>query len=121
MFGKKKIEKIYDTSADLLVKKLANEIAEARCRISERVTKVICRNGVIELYPEGADKEKARADAETAKQMLLNAIAIYDDLANQYEKAIANKDRRTTISYRSCLMTSHEIVEKDYEYYMKKR
>ena len=120
MFGKKKVE-IRDTSADLLVKKLANEITAASCRISERVTKVICRNGVIELYPEGADKEKARADAETAKQMLLNAIAIYDDLTNQYEKAIANEDRRTTISYKSCLMTSHEIVEKDYKYYIKKR
>ena len=120
MFGKKKVE-IRDTSADLLVKKLANEITEASCRISERVAKVIFRNGVIELYPEGADKEKAKADAEKSKQSLLSAIAIYDDLANQYERAIAKEDRKTTIDYRSRLMTSHEIVEKDYEYYMKKR
>lgn len=120
MFGKKKVE-IRDTSADLLVKKIANELTEARCRISERVEKVICRNGVIELYPEGADKEKARVDAEIAKQSLLNAIAIYDDIANQYNNAIAKENRVTTVDYRTHTMTSHEIVEKDYEYYMKKR
>lgn len=120
MFGKKKVE-IHDTSADLLVKKLSNEVIEASCRIGERVAKVIFRNGVIELYPEGADKKKAKADAETAKHLLLNAIAFYDDVANQYEKAIANENRKTTLNYRNCLMTSHEIVEKEYEYYMKKR
>ena len=120
MFGKKKVE-IRDTSADLLVKKITTELMEAHGRISERVEKVICRNGVIELYPEGADKEKAKADAEKSKQSLLSAIAIYDDLANQYEKAIAKENRVTTINYRSLTMTSHDIVERDYAYYFKKR
>ena len=120
MFGKKKIE-IRDTSADLLVKKIANELAEAHCRISERVEKVICRNGVIELYPEGADKEKAKRDAEKAKQSLLSAVAIYDDVANQYQKAITKENRVTTINYRNQIMTSHEIIERDYTYCLRKR
>ena len=114
MFGKRKDE-VFDTVYDLAVKRLANEVSEAAYRISERVEKVIVRIGVIELYPEGADKERAKRDAETSRQSLINAVAIYDDLANQYEKAIAQNDRQTTLQYKRKLLTSHELIEKAYE------
>ena len=115
MFGKKKTI-ITDTANDLVVKRIANELAEASHRISERVEKVMIRLGVIELYPEGADKEKAKRDAETSRQSLLNAVAIYDDLANQYEKAITRNDRQTTLNYKTSLLTSHELIENAYKW-----
>lgn len=114
MFGKRKNE-VFDTAYDLAVKRLADEVGEAAYRISERVEKVMVRLGVIELYPEGADKEKAKRDAETSRQSLLNAVAIYDDLANQYEKAIAQNDRQTTLDYKRKLLTSHELIEIAYK------
>lgn len=114
MFGKKKIE-ITDTAYDCLVKKLMRELTDARIEIEERVKKVICRIGVIELYPEGADKKRAQADAEKSKQTLLSAIGIYDDLARQYNEALNKTDRKTTLYYGKVL-TSHEIVEEAYRY-----
>jgi hypothetical protein len=115
MFGKKKNE-VFDTANDLLVKRIANELAEAHGLINERVEKVMIRIGVIELYPEGADKEKAKVDAEKAKQSLLNAVAVYDDAACRYNQAIIKDNRKTTLEYRSKSLTSHEIVEKAYAY-----
>ena len=114
MFKKEK-EEIFDTAYDLIVKRLANEVTKAAHTIYEEVEKVIIRLGVIELYPEGADKETAKRDAEISKQSLLNAIAIYDDLANQYEKAIAQNDRQTTFDYKRKLSTSHELIEIAYK------
>lgn len=120
MFGKKKNE-VFDTANDLLVKRIANELAEAHGLINERVKIVMLRIGVIEFYPNGADKEKARMDAEKAKQSLLNAVAIYDDAACRYNQAIIKENRKTTLDYRSHSLTSHEVVEKAYEYLIRKR
>lgn len=120
MFGKKKNE-VFDTANDLAVKRIANELAEAHGLINERVKTVMMRIGVIELYPNGADKEKAKADAEKAKQSLLNAVAIYDDAACRYNQAIVKENRKTTLDYRSHSLTSHEVVEKAYEYFSRKK
>ena len=120
MFGKKKNE-VFDTANDLAVKRIANELAEAHGLINERVKTVMLRIGVIELYPEGADKEAAKRDAEKAKQSLLNAVAIYDDAACRYNQAIIKENRNTTLDYRSKSLTSHEVVEKAYEYFSRKK
>ena len=106
MFGKKKTI-IADTANDLVVKRITNELAEAHGLINERVKTVMLRIGVIELYPEGADKEKAKADAEKAQQSLLNAVAIYDDAACRYNQAIVKENRKTTHDNRSRSLTSH--------------
>lgn len=120
MFGKKKNE-VFDTVNDLVVKQIANELAEAHGLINERVKTVMLRIGVIELYPNGADKEKAKVDAEKAKQSLRNVVAVYDDAACRYNQAIIKENRKTTLDYRSHSLTSHEIVEKAYEYFNRKR
>ena len=120
MFGKKKNE-VFDTANDLAVKRITSELAEAHGLINERVKTVMMRIGVIELYPNGADKEKAKADAEKAKQSLLNAVAIYDDAACRYNQAIIKENRKTTLDYRSHSLTSHEVVEKAYEYFSRKK
>ena len=76
---------------------------------------------MIELYPEGADKEAAKRDAEASKQHLINVVAVYDDLVNQYEKAIAQSDRQTTLNYKRSLLTSHELIEIAYKQKIKTR
>lgn len=120
MFGKKKTI-VADTANDLVVKQITNELAEAHGLINEKVKTVILRIGVIELYPEGADKEAAKRDAEKAKQSLLSAVAIYDEAACRYNQAIAKDNRKTTLDYRSKSLTSHEIIEKAYEYLSRKK
>jgi hypothetical protein len=120
MFGKKKNE-VFDTANDLAVKRITSELAEAHGLINERVKTVMMRIGAIELYPNGADKEKAKADAEKAKQSLLSAVAIYDDAACRYNQAIIKENRKTTLDYRSHSLTSHEVVEKAYEYFSRKK
>lgn len=55
MFGKKKKPfNPYENRAD----ELLYEVWEERDRVYEKTTKVITRLGVIDLYPEGADRKK---------------------------------------------------------------
>lgn len=56
MFGKKKEKKFnpYENRAD----ELLYEVWEERDRVYEKTTQVITRLGVIDLYPEGADRKK---------------------------------------------------------------
>lgn len=69
MFGKKKEKKFnpYENRAD----ELLYEVWEERDRVYEKTTQVITRLGVIDLYPEGADRKKAVSDAEKAKNLCL--------------------------------------------------
>ncbi len=117
MFGKKKEKKFnpYENRAD----ELLYEVWEERDRVYEKTTQVITRLGVINLYPEGADRKKAVSDAEKAKQSLLVAIGAYDTARMEYndyaeknaEKFDSRKEKWTT--------TSHEIIEWAYRYYNK--
>ena len=111
-----KTQPITDTMQDKKVKELAYDISEESARITDYATKVIVRNGAIELYPEGADKEKAKKDAQSARMLLLSAIGVYDDLIRQYKEALAsNYERVTTLHYSAKYLTSHEIVENVYK------
>lgn len=76
MFGKKKEKKFnpYENRADEMLYK----VWEERDRLYEKTRQVITRVGVINLYPDGADRKKAVSDAEKAKQSLLVAIGAYD-------------------------------------------
>lgn len=117
MLGKK--EKIIDTYEDKKVKDLNFEVCEANRALRERVEKVIIRKGVIELYPEGPDKEKAIKDLEQAKYSLLCAIGRYDSVLNVYQNyLIATQDKRiTTIYYNAhSWYTSHQVIEDEYKY-----
>ena len=81
MCGKKKKPfNPYENRAD----ELLYEVWEERDRVYEKTTKVITRLGVIDLYPEGADRKKAVSDAEKAKQSLLVAIGAYDTARMKY-------------------------------------
>ena len=121
LFGKKKSNLNTDTALDKKIKELDNERLETAFAIRERAKKVIVCNGAIDLYPEGADKEAAKREAERAKNLLLCSIGHYDDLRRQYLEAFAeNGERNTTVYWTRECKTSHEWVEMAYEEFWKK-
>lgn len=116
MFGKRKNANPTPTWLDEKICELNDEWWEAWHRIEDCVDKIIIKNGVIDLYFEGADKKKAIEDAEKAKYNLLCAIGAYDDVNRQYNEALKEQGKRiVTVDYKPHTLTSHEIIEKHYE------
>ena len=117
MFGKKKEKKFnpYESRAD----ELLYEVWEERDRVYEKTTQVITRLGVIDLYPEGADRKKAVSDAEKAKESLLVAIGAYDTARMEYNDYIKKSAEKFDSPKKEWTTTSHEIVEWAYRYYNK--
>lgn len=75
MFKKKK-EKTKDTIADMQLKKLENQFLDISWDLSKAVESIIIKQGVISLYLNGADKEKAIKDCHYTKSYLL-ALAVF--------------------------------------------
>lgn len=117
MFGKKKEKKFnpYESRAD----ELLYEVWEERDRVYEKTTQVITRLGVIDLYPEGADRKKAISDAEKAKQSLLVAIGAYDTARMEYNDYVKKNAEKFDSPKKEWTTTSHEIVEWAYRFYNK--
>lgn len=118
MFGKKKEKKFnpYESRAD----ELLYEVWEERDRVYEKTTQVITRLGVIDLYPEGADRKKAVSDAEKTKQSLLVAIGAYDTARMEYNDYVKKYAEKFDSPKKEWTTTSHEIVEWAYKYYYKR-
>ena len=115
MFGKKKNEMI-ETPMDLRIQNLRHKRYEVWQDLEEAIKLVIVRNGVIEIYPEGADKERAIKDAESAKQALICVIGRFDSITNEYKIAInSTEERVTTKNLDKDVTTSHEIIENVYK------
>lgn len=120
MFWNKREEK-KSTSQDYVVKGFLAQRADAMHDLEKRVEKVIICNGVIDLYPEGADKEAAKRDAEKAKELLLCAIGRYDGIVNQYNAALTRTCRNTTLAYMPIPPgSSHALVEDYYKKFYKR-
>ena len=121
LFGKPKKLINHDTALDKKIKTLNDERFAIACTIRERAKRVIICNGAIDIYPEGADKEKAKRDADKAKESLLCAVGHYDDLLRQYKEALAEEGERNTTAYWTKeFKTSHEWIEMAYEEFYKK-
>lgn len=117
----KKKNKPTSTPQDLAVVRLTERRCQALIDLRERAEKVIICNGAVDLYPEGADKEKAIVEAEAAKFGLLCAIGVFDDLTNQYLEALAEPlERRTTLDYSTSVLTSHKVIEMAYRDFYKR-
>lgn len=116
MFGKKKKPfNAYENRVDDLI----HEVWEARDRLSAKAAQVITRLGVIDLYPEGADRKKAVSDAGEAKYSLLVAIGAYDTARMEYNNYIKKYAEKFDSPKREWTTTSHEIIEWAYQYYNK--
>ena len=74
--------------------------------------------GVIDLYPDGLDKDRAIKDFEAAQHSLLCAIGTVDGLRNDMRSYIAahEKDFEATARWAvpSVNISSHTIIEKVY-------
>ena len=116
MFGKKKKPfNPYEKRADDAL----YEVWEARDRLTAKTKQVITRLGVINLYPDGADREKAVSDAEEAKHALIVAIGVYDTARMEYNNYIKKYAEKFDTPKRERTITSHEIIECAYQYYNK--
>ena len=116
MFGKKeKPFNPYENRVDNLI----HEVWEARGCLSAKAKQVITRLGVINLYPDGADRKKAVSDAEEAKHALIAAIGAYDTARMEYNNYIKKYAENFDSPKREWTTTSHEIIEWTYQYYNK--
>lgn len=117
MFGKKKDKPFnpYENHIDGLIYK----VWEEHDRVRVKATQVITRLGVIDLYPEGADRKKAVSDAEEAKHALLVAIGAYDTARMEYNNYIKKYAEEFDSPKKEWTTTSHEIIEWAYRYYNK--
>lgn len=118
MFGKNKPT---CTPLDKLIVEKHYEVRDAKCRLMAAAEKVIIANGVIDLYPEGADKVRAIEDAEARKHSLLCAIGAYDGRMQEYNELLKREGaRETTVGWFNEFSTSHEIIETVYRNFWKK-
>ena len=115
MFKKKKPFNAYENRVDDLI----HEVWEARDRLYEKTRQAITRVGVINLYPDGADRRKAVSDAEEAKRTLIVAIGEYDTARMEYNNYIKKYAEKFDSPKEEWTTTSHEIVEWAYKYYYK--
>ena len=118
MFGKKKEREKESNRVTPLDEKIVeafNAVHEARRGLNERVVDAICKNGVLALYPEGADKGRAIADAYCAKCNMVNAIAQYNEAIRELDAVLAREgERNITAEWVNHFCNSHEIVENVY-------
>ena len=115
-------KKVSDTVADRMIYE-AEEIAQsAKNRLIGAVQQVIIKQGVIDLYPEGPDQERAKEDLKKAKFSLLCAIGNYDGRLQEYKNALNKNEewRETTIGKRCQFISSHEVIELAYLNFFKR-
>lgn len=97
---------------------LVNTVHEAKKQLNDAVEAVIKKQGVIALYPEGADKKTAIQDCEEAKRKMICAIGFYD--ARRQERIDYFKQNFEHLegwADGSNEGTSHDIVETAYYYF----
>lgn len=114
-FKKKEAEQ--ETYEDKQLIKLLYDCYEAMDKLKEQVLQTIITNNVVELYPDGADKNKAIKDSEHEKRMLLCCVATYDlkrtNYINYFEET---RDKRvTTKNYTRDVAESHKVIKQTYK------
>lgn len=119
MFFKKKDNhiNIYENKAD----EYLYDLWEERNRLVAKTHEVITRKSVIELYPEGADRNAAIKKCETAKQSLLCAIGAYDTSRMEYNDYITENANRFNSPRKLWTATSHDLIAIAYKEYFKKQ
>ena len=96
------------TPADRQRERLLLDYFAAETNLEEKAKAAIVRKGVIDLYPDGPDKDRAIKDFEAAQHSLLCAIGTVDGLRNDMRSYIARW------AVPSVNISSHTIIEKVY-------
>lgn len=113
MFWEKKKQDNFWNAYDCEVREVLEKMYYIQNELKNSVHDTITKIRVIDLYPEGADKEKAKKDAENAKYSLLCIIGTYDSTRQEYEIILSkNLDKRDkTKNWKNRFFTSHKLVE----------
>ena len=112
MFGRNK--KVTFNPHDTHYRRMWLNLQDIEMVLSNRVKESYVLNACIDIYPEGADKEKAIADSEKAKYSLLCTIGSYDDTKNELQNFYkANKDKLEKCATwdPSQFSDSHALIE----------
>lgn len=109
MFNKKKKE---EPKNPLLEAKRDELIELTQRRLYKQIKEILIKQGVINIYPIGADRDKAKKDLESAKQYLLCIIAEYDDKSRQYNNCKKNYPEYKDVDF----VSSHELIERYYKF-----
>lgn len=99
-----------------------NAVFDAKKSIENKVYDIITKKGVIDLYPEGPDKEKALQDLEKAKKSLICSIGAYDSALAEYKRYYTNNFEKISARWinPADFGSSHYLVEIFYKHYVKK-
>ncbi len=113
------------SEADHKRNQLRSKVLCAAIHLEERVERVIVCQHVIDLYPDGPDKERAEKDLEYARYSMICAIGTYDDVRSELTRYV--KDHRsefvTTANNDGSRgeYTSHNVVEDTWRRFYKRR
>lgn len=115
MFFKKKDShiNIYEAHAD----ELLYDLWVKRDKLTTQTREVITRKSVIDLYPDGADRNAAIKECEKAKRSLLCAISAYDTSRIEYNDYITKNAERFNNPRRPWTVTSHDFIALAYRAY----
>ena len=113
---KKKSYNLYEENC----MRLHEDVRTEKERLLRAARDVITKQNVINLYPEGPDKQKAIKDCEEAKYHLICVVGAYDARRQEAINYIKENYDNVSIVFRDKFLDSHEIIEFAYEYYYKK-
>ncbi len=108
------------TPADRERRRLLHKLYVANLHLTERTELVIVRRGVVALYPDGPDKERAESDLAEAKRSLFCAIGTSDDARAELMRYVdAHQKEFVTTADWVTPYTSHEVIEKTWRSFFK--
>ena len=111
------------TIYDITLEEKFFDYQDAYIRLKEATEAVIIKKNVIDLYPDGADKNAAISSFKSAQIELICAIGHYDstraDSRDYYQEQDKNDFYKDWSAIRS-LKTSHALIEEIYENFFKK-
>ena len=122
MFWKKKPVDA-STFQDRMCNKMFSNIQSLIFDLYAQAEKTITKSGVVDLYPEGADKEVAKEVFAAARYRLRYLIGALDTARAEYIRYCEeNKDSFVTTRSSKWVFvhTSHDIVEQVYQNYYRR-
>lgn len=111
-----------ETAADKTRARLRHQLFTAQNHLKECVELVIVRQGVIDLYPDGPDKEKAKSDLDKAKRSLLCAIGTADGIRSDLLRYIKEHSSEFVVTAgwndMNDYNTSHKVIERAWKNFL---
>ena len=115
MFLKKRPQSEW-SPADRERERLLLDYFDAETQLENKAEEAIIRKAVIDLYPDGPDKDRAVKDFESTQHSLLCAIGAVDGRRNEMKSYIIAHEKEFVATARWAIpsdkISSHTIIEK---------